>query len=744
MAIIRISVLSALCLAIAVLSGCRSTPEDRMERGRKRLAAGQHGHAAIEFANVVREQPRNSEAWILLAEAHLGNEAPQKAYDALTKAVDADPRNTKALHRLAGLAVVAATADLLPPLRERLINAYGNAPADAEACYLLAVIEFRLGNVEEAAARLEEALERKPGYVEAAVSLGQIKLGQKDAARAEKILRSVVNAAPDNPEAHVELALFLGETRRAEEAEAEFRRALQIDAKHPRALAGLGALFGRTGRPELAAAQFRTLTESGKPEYRHAYAGFLLESGKSEEALRELERLSSAWPDDRQIRTRLVDLYQATGDSVRARQVLQAALAKTPTDSDALRQMALMLIRAGKYSEAEKPAAEFLELRPEDGSGHHMMAQIHAARGEAEQQRQRLGRAIQLDPALLPARLQLARLQLAAGSPQTALGTLEGAPAQQKSEFTWLVTRNDIFVALHDERRLRDGIQETLRFGRTPHVALHSAVLNLWTRDYAAARADVETVLSADKVNAEAWRVLREISAAQRQMPAYIERLRRTLSDPDAGPPLRLAGARLLAQSGQLEEARRILATVPDEVRGQKDAAMLAADLDVREGRFDTARKALEPLVAADPTNSDARLLLAEADRRAGDASAAIRQYEAVLQTDGKNIYALNNLAWLLASNDPDRALQYAQRAVEAAPESAAVHHTLGTVYFRKGLYPAAIRHFQTAVERERTSRREYDLGLARTKAGDESGRQLIRKALAEDPKLDASGAMVP
>ena len=542
-----------------------------------------------------------------------------------------------------------------------------------------------------------------------------------------------------SPEAHVELALFLGEIRRTEEAEASFRRALQIDAKHPRALAGLGALFGRTGRPELAAAQFRILSESGKPEYRHAYAGFLLESGKRQEAQRELERLAAAWPDDRQIRTRLVDLYLAAGEAARARQVLQTALAGNPKDTDALQQMALMLIRAGKHAEAEKPVFEFIALRPEDGAGQLMMAEIHAARGETEQQRQRLGRALQLDPSLLAARVQLARLQLAAGNPQTALGTLEAAPAPQRSEFGWLVARNDVFVALHDERRLRDGIQETLRFGDTPHTALHSAMLNLWSRDYAAARANVEAVLASDRVNTEAWRVLGEIMAAQRQTPAYIERLRRTLASEEAGLPLRLVGARLLAQSGQLDEARRILATVPPDARGQKDAALLGADLDIKQGQFEAARKALEPLVTADPANSDIRLLLAEAERRAGDASGAMRQYEAVLQTDGKNVYALNNLAWLLASNDPDRALQYAQRAVETAPESAAVHHTLGTVYLRKGLYPTAIRHLETAVERGRTPRREYDLGLARVKAGDERGQQLIRRALEQDPQLKGS-----
>ena len=124
-------------------------------------------------------------------------------------------------------------------------------------------------------------------------------------------------------------------------------------------------------------------------------------------------------------------------------------------------------------------------------------------------------------------------------------------------------------------------------------------------------------------------------------------------------------------------------------------------------------------------------------DEQAGDSPAAIARYRAVIRIDRANLIALNNLAYLLALNDPDEALKYAQQAVELAPDEATIQDTLGWVYYRKGLSGMAVRYLKAAVEKESTPRRQFHLGMSYLRIGDQAaGQKMVREALAKEPNL--------
>src|ERR1035438_4357857 len=112
-------------------------------------------------------------------------------------------------------------------------------------------------------------------------------------------------------------------------------------------------------------------------------------------------------------------------------------------------------------------------------------------------------------------------------------------------------------------------------------------------------------------------------------------------------------------------------------------------------------------------------------------------RYRAIIQIDGKNVSALNNLAYTMALTDPDGALKYGQQAMELAPDSPMVQDTLGWIYYRKGIYLTAVQYLQTAVSKDPTPRRQFHLALSYIKQGDkERGRDLLQTALAKDPNL--------
>ena len=121
----------------------------------------------------------------------------------------------------------------------------------------------------------------------------------------------------------------------------------------------------------------------------------------------------------------------------------------------------------------------------------------------------------------------------------------------------------------------------------------------------------------------------------------------------------------------------------------------------------------------------------------------AKRAFERVVALEPKAPIAANNLAWIYAETggNLDVALQHAQAAYGAAPNSATTADTLGWIYLKKELYPFAIKTFVRAVELDpRNPALHYHLGLAYARSG-EAGRAKTALETALRLKSDFEGA---
>src|SRR5581483_9228384 len=100
------------------------------------------------------------------------------------------------------------------------------------------------------------------------------------------------------------------------------------------------------------------------------------------------------------------------------------------------------------------------------------------------------------------------------------------------------------------------------------------------------------------------------------------------------------------------------------------------------------------------PQNPMPAALLARELEHAGRFNEAIAAYRTVLQLNPKNIFALNNLAFLLADRgqDLDAEQQMAESARRMANDSVAVADTLGWIYLKKGLTSSALQVFERLV----------------------------------------------
>jgi len=164
-------------------------------------------------------------------------------------------------------------------------------------------------------------------------------------------------------------------------------------------------------------------------------------------------------------------------------------------------------------------------------------------------------------------------------------------------------------------------------------------------------------------------------------------------------------------------------------------AILLLGELSQNLGKQAEAVSLYKQAIEKNPAKIEPYLRLSAIYEEQKKYDAAIKMYEEVLKLDSKNIFASNNLAYIYLQNDQnlDRALDLAQNAMEFASENPMVMDTLGLVYYKKGLYPKAIRLFEQCIEKIKNDPRLfYHLGLAYRENGQkEKAKEALNKAIS-------------
>jgi tetratricopeptide (TPR) repeat protein len=727
---------------VLALTGCSQSPQEReakyLEKGKKEFQKRNYAVAVLHFKNAMQAQPRDAEPYYQLGMAYLASNDINTAASYFRKATELNPKHTGAQLKLAELMATSRNKELVEEAEKRTEDVLKLLPEDTDALDVLAVTELRLGKPESAEAHLEQALRKSPSNLRSSVALAQARLARKDEAGAEEALKQAAAQSPKSPDPRVFLGGFYLALGRTAEAEQEYRRALEIEPKNGPALLALGAMQVRAGRAQEADEIYRKVAALPDSRYKAAHALYLFQSGKTDQAVTELEKLARSNPDDRILRTDLVKAYLSLNRVADAEKVLTAALKKNGLDTDAMLQRSRIYIASGKYTEAQTDLNQVLHYRSDSAEAHYLLSKVRQGRGEGALQQQELAEVLRLDPAFLTARLELAQVLTASGGAQSALKLLDETPQDQKSKVGIVTQRNWALLALGRAAEARKGIDEVLSAVKAPEALLQDAALKLGQKDYAGARASAEEVLHQNPANVQALYLLVQSFAVQNQLPAGVQRAREQAAKQPASAAMQQYLGQLLERTGDRAGARRAFEAAKAANPGLVNAELALAELDTNESKWDEARKRLSGVVSSQPGNLPAHLLFGQLEMNQGKPAAAIEQFRKAVVLDDRNAFALNALAYLLAENNqPDEALKYAQKAKELAPDNAAVDDTLGWTYFQKGMYTLAVTHLQDATAKDGTAVRKYHLAMAYLKAGDRPrGRQMLDAALKMDPNL--------
>jgi Tfp pilus assembly protein PilF len=728
-------------LLLVLLGGCARSPEAKAQRARQRglewMQKKDYRHAVIEFLNAAQLQPRDSDAQYQLGKAYLYLGDRPNAAKSFRKAVNDGPKNWAAKVALASMLAHSRDEINAQEAQDLATQVPAGTPQTADAADLLSYLDWRAGRKEAAEQRLQQTVNASPSHTESTIELADMMMRDKRYEDAGRLLADTAAKTPEVADSHFALAQFYIIRGNTDGAVAELERTMQINPQHSPALARLAGLYERLGHAAKAEAAYKKLSAGSDKQFRSLYGQYLFRTGKKDAATAEFLRLAKSDPQDRIAREQLVSVYEATGQSARAEESINATLKKNPKDIEALLRRAEFLISHGRYADAEKDLNYILNLRADSAQVHYAVSRLFAAQNQRLRQRSELTRALELDPRLLGARTDLIRLLVALHDGAGAAKLAGETPEDQKNNRDSVAAHNWVLLAQQNFGALREGVQTAQKLGDTPELRYLDAVGRFHDKDYAGARAAVESVITAMPHSLDVWQLLAGTSAAMKDPGYAVLKLEAyTALHPGYIDLLLLLGQWKLG-AGDTTGSRQAYEAVLKVNPSDFDGALRLAELDDMAGNTGAATLRAEQILAAHPDSVRGRIVLATLYKKAGKRSEAADLYRKTIDIAPGNIAALNDLACLLAPSKPYDALNYAQQALKIAPENATVLDTMGWVEYHLGHYTDAVHHLEAASKKDSGAVFSYHLALAYSKAGNkELGDKAMKAAMTKDPTL--------
>jgi len=726
---------------IFVWSGCsrlRPTESQYLANGKSKLVHGDYARAILDFKNAAQLAPRDPEPFYQMAEAYESEGDLSSTVACLRKAIQLNPKHSTAQAKLAELLADGARGEktLLAEAEQHARAALAAAPDAANPRRVLALTMWQQGKTKEAVQLLQETAANFPRDLDTPLMLARIELAEGRVPAAEQALQ---RAAGQSPGTKIELALadLYLHIGRIPQAEGLFRSVIKREPKNAQSLLGLAVVQVRQGKMEQADQTYQQIASLPGEKYHPLHALFLLNWGRRDAAISELERLIKEYPKDQQISALLVSTYLDAHRTRAAEQLLTKLLKKNPKNNRALLERAKLYLDSGKLREAQLDLDQVLHLQPDSAEAHYLKAKLQGLDGQDLNRRQELAETLRLSPTYLAARIELAQLLLSANSAQSALDLCNSAPESQRKSVPLILQRNRALLALGNLQKLRATIDEERKLSNAPELALQDGQLRFRQRDFAGARADAKEVLSKQPDDIDALNLLASTYTVQKQIPAAIEAIRNYAATRSASVPVQQFLAQILAAHGDLDRARQIFNSLRSKPGAAENADLALAQIDLAQNKLDAARERLAPLAAHG--NSQAILWLATVDMRGRRFPAAMDGYRKVLASDPTNVPALNNLAFLLAERggNPAEALKFAQQAAERAPDHPDVQGTLAIALYRNGVYQQAKQQMEAAVSHKDNAIRRYYLSLIDDRIGDpEQSRSNLKAAMRLDPNV--------
>ena len=653
------------------------------------------------------------------------------------------------------------------------------APNSAEALYQKGSLAHVLGDLRAALAAYDRTLQRDARHVEARVARAGLYIDLGQPADAAKDVAEVQRLAPGEPRAAYLKALLAERAGNAAAARSGLREVTELVDPVPiefiryrpqllmlNGLAHFGLNELGKAKPYLDAFQ----KVNGSSPVSKLLARVYLAEPNAPRAIELLETYLRAQPGDAQALTLLAAAHMAQGRHAKATALMQEALrgrdaaefhtalglsllgggrpgnavvelesafAKDPAQTQAGVALVGLYLRNQQSAKALAICKILLQRQPANPGLLNLLGMASAQGGDAAGARAAFEQAIKLDDSLFQARINLARLDIAAKAFDAAaarlaavlkadeknveamleMATLSERRGQGADAQRWL----EKAVDTGGPRELRPGfalVDLHLRNGRAV-PALEAA-----KRLASNAPEDLAVLLAlarAQLVNADATGARNTLTTATRvagfEAPVQVEIASLQLA---AGDP---AGA-----SYSLDKA---LSDRADFL----PALALMTDVELRRGETGKAEQRARQIILKHPKRAIGYSLLGDVSLARGQAAAALEAYRRAHQVEPSTDTMLRLLRTMFTQDATKPALQLAEQWIKAHPQDLAVRKALAGGYARTGNFSAARAAYDSLLKlAPQDGEALNNMANVLLRSKDPAALQYAERALAKNP----------
>lgn len=741
------------------------------------LAAAQLGEAQQADDYLGRARSVNRElAEVRTAEANLemreGN--GQAAEDSLVAALELDAGFAPAWSLQAQLAWMQGELELAERSYSRFVEL---RPTSIVGRYNRGLVRIELGDLdgarEDAQFLREGAPEHPAGHQLMGLSLWQEDKRQESRSYFEQSLSAGDGFRPPR----IYLAAINLDLGNLAQAEHHLERFHAQGAGNAQSYSMLASLRVEQGEQQQARQVLSQAIEQ-HPQLRETLgprlAALYLDSGETQRGVKALRQLIEQGQDTPAVRELLGFALARGGDTQAGLAMLEQAAGADPEPRQADIALIVSHLQQQSFDKAIQAAKRLRQKSPNLVAGYSFHAAALLGKGQRDGARQALREGLEQLPGNPTLSMHLSSLELMGNDVAAAKAALEAAQQEQPGEPASAFRLTEIAIAEGNAGAAERWLEQLVEHNAdNPRVLMRVADVYQALGEGKRGTKLLEQLLADGHESVELYYRLARSRVAQGQRQDGIDHLRKALAIDEGHTPSRIALVRQLGLAGQIKEAREALAPFIEQSDRAPQALVQEAWLVMREGRLGEAAdlysqvldqeqrrqwvlegvKAMldagRPEQGVDylyawleehPEDQVVRHMLASALLSTGRETPAREAYEVLVEQNPRNPLALNNLAWLYRDADPKRALAYAERAHEIAPEKPEFLDTLGVVLLRNGASERAVEHLREAWAQ--SNGQQPGIGLNLAKALRETGangeaRDLVEKILNKFGRFD-------
>jgi putative PEP-CTERM system TPR-repeat lipoprotein len=606
------------------------------------------------------------------------------------------------------------------------------------ALFFLASAQLQKGNMDQAAGLAARLHNIAPDNIQGRKLLATIRLQQGKNGDVQDLLRPVLENDPDDVDALNLNANALLRDGKTNEAIELLSRVAELQPDSPVAQVRLGAGLLMGGRGDAATQHMETALELN-PEFQQADILIVLNHLQKRdfpaaiEAAKAYQRrhLTSVTPYNL-----LGKVYQEAGQPEEARASFERALALDKGDPGANHNLAQMAIANKDLAAARNYYEATLAVHPDSVPTLVQLAMLDAREGNETALVEHLEQATAADPTALQPRVLLARFHLGKGKPEQVAPLFSSLSEAQQQTPDVLRVMAMAQLASKDASSAQFTLEQLLESTPDSAPVRHMmAMAAAGTGDNKRAAEELRQAVKLDENYLPSRMALARLALSEKSTAELQQHMKKLQAIAPDNPDVMLLQAAAMGSSGEMKAAQELAAKAFNIAPSTNTLIALATYQEAAgdpQGAFARYAQWLDE----HPQDTGARMAYANNLQLANREAEAGQQYAEVLKAAPDNAIALNNQAWIIRNDDPAKALEYARRASELAPDSPDVLDTLAVVEYINKDYPRAQRSIERALKSNPTHPSLlYHSAMIAAAAGDKTAaKATLKKLLASEP----------